>query len=160
MAIASRSIPANYPQPLGSRIQKAEALRQASVLRQEFVTELVAVLAQSKETPVRDRLIKLIETNLRLGMAAARKAEDLWPELAEVREIVEKNAAKPSTARKHLKLFEQFDRVQRRSLALLENSFENIQLILERSQPPDQNLPKPAPCFSGKALGGEVSQPR
>lgn len=129
---------------------KADAHLQASVLRQEFVTELVAVLAESREGSVRTRLIKLIEANLRMGMAEARKAESLWPEMGEVRESVEKNAAKPAVARKHLKLFEKFDRVQRRSLALLENSFENIELILERTQPPERDLPKLAPASVGK----------
>ncbi len=150
MALAPRTIPANFPQPLGTRIQKADTHRQASMLRQEFVTELVVVLAEAREGAVRTRLIKLIETNLRLGMAAARKAEDLWPEMGEVRDLVEKNATKPAVARKHLKLFEQLDRVQRRSLALLENSFENIELILERTQPPERDLPKTAPASMGR----------
>lgn len=144
MAQTPRSIPTNYPQPLGTRIQKADAQRQASVLRQEFVTELVSILSETKEPAVRGRLLRLIASNLKLGMTAARKAEDLWPELEDVKELVEKNGeAKPAVAKKHLRLFEQFDRVQRRSLALLENSFENIQVILDRTQPAEQPLKAP-----------------
>ena len=145
MAQTPRSIPANFPQPLGNQILKAESQRQASMLRQEFAADLIAVLTESREPGTRGRLIQLVESHLRLGIRAARKAEDLWPELEEVRDVVAKKAeAKPALARKHLKLFEQFDRVQQRSLALLENSFENIQLILDRIQPIDPAFSKPA----------------
>ena len=145
MAQSGRNIPATFPQPSGNQILKADAQRQISMLRQEMVTDLLSILSDSREASVRGRLIKLIEANLRHGWAAARRAEDLWPSLDDVRQIIEKRSdIKPAAARKHLKLFEQLDRVQHRSLALLSHSFENIRLILDRIQPTEPVVPKPS----------------
>jgi hypothetical protein len=48
----SRTLPANYPQRLATQILKSEAQRQAGILRQEVVTELLSILAESREAPV------------------------------------------------------------------------------------------------------------
>jgi len=138
MARSARSIPPNYPQPIGTQLLKADAQRQISIVRQEVVTDLLSVLADLREPQVRQRLVKVIESNLRAGLTAAEKAESLWPELQAVQEsLAAKADLKPALAKKHLKLFEQFDRVQRRSLALLAESFDHIRVILDRLQPPD-----------------------
>jgi hypothetical protein len=137
MAQSARTIPANYPGTLGIQILKAEAQRQASMLRQEVVTDLLSILSETRETNVRNRLIKLVEANLRAGLTAAQKAEDSWPEAAEAKELLEnRKDAKPAVARKQLKVFEQCDRVHRRSLALLNDSFDHIRVILDRLQVP------------------------
>jgi hypothetical protein len=145
MAQTPRTIPANYPQPLGTQILKADAQRQFSMLRQEIVTDLLAVLSDAREPQVRARLIKLVETHLHSGLAAANKAQALWPELEHVKEIIAKDTdTKPSVAKRHLHVFERLDRVQRRSLDLLHDSFENIQLILDRVRPVEPAKPKAA----------------
>jgi len=146
MAKSPRTIPANYPQPLGTQMLKAETQRQIAMVRQEVVTELLSILGETHETGVRSRLIKLVEANLRSGLAATRKAEDLWPELEEAREAIEKHAGeKAAMVKKHLSLFDQLDRIQRRYLDILHHSFDNIQVILDRLQPP---LPAAAPAPS------------
>src|SRR5690348_12605931 len=84
------------------------------------------------------RLIRMIEGNLRAGITAAVKARDNWPKLPEVQQsIAQKSDLKPAAAAKFLKLFDQFDRVQVRSLTLLEESFEHIRVILDRLQAPE-----------------------
>jgi hypothetical protein len=149
MAQTARNVPPTYPQALGYPILKADACRQASMLRQEFVTDLLSALGDSRESAVRLRLIRLIQSNLKTGLAAAGKAEDLWPGLDDAKEALAAQAgAKPAMAKKHLRLFEQLDKVHHRSLDLLHGSFENIQLILDRLQPADATVsktdPKPA----------------
>jgi len=94
--MAQRRLPPNFPQPLGSHIQQADALRQLSMLRQEIVA----------------------------------KQPDL----------------KPALAKRHLKLFDQLDRVHRRSLGLLADSFGHIRVILDRIQPPQVPAAKPSPA--------------
>lgn len=136
MAQTARNIPANYPQPLGNRILRADAQRQVSMVRQEMVTHLLGVLSETRDQSIRSRLIKLIESNLRSGILSARRSEGLWPSLDDARTAIEgRKDAKPAVVKKHLKLFEQYDRVQRRSLALLDDSFESVRVILERLQP-------------------------
>lgn len=136
MARTARNLPANYPQPLASQILKAEAHRQASMVRQEVVTDLLTVLSEAREPGVRLRLIRLIEANLKTGVAAAEKAEELWPTVQDVRDVLTSDTeAKPSALRKHLTLFEQLDKVHHRSLELLESSHEHIEVILERLRP-------------------------
>jgi hypothetical protein len=135
MAQTARNLPANYPQPLGNQILKADALRQVSMVRQEIVTDLLAVLPDTHEPAVRARLVKLVEGHLKTGMAAALRSQELWPDMAKAKEIIHGDEKlKPATVKKQLRLFEQLDLVQRRSLALLENSFTNIRLILDRMQ--------------------------
>jgi hypothetical protein len=138
MARTVRNLPVNYPQPLATQILKAEGHRQASMLRQEIVTDLLGVLNEAREPGTRVRLLKLIESNLKSGMTAAEKAEELWPTLQDVREVLTADTeAKPAATRKHLTLFEQFDKVHHRSLELLKSSFEHIHVILDRLQPPE-----------------------
>jgi hypothetical protein len=145
MARTSRTLPANYPQPLATQILKADGHRQASILRQEIVTELLGVLSEAREPGIRVRLIRLVEAHLKAGRNAAAKAEELWPEIDTVKEILTAKAdAKPAASKKHLALFEQFDKVHHRSIELLENSFQNIALILDRLQPPDPDAPPKA----------------
>src|SRR6266404_3323766 len=97
-----RSLPVNYPQPLAAQILKADFRRQASMLRQEIVSDLLGVLTEAREPNVRRRLAKLIEANLKLGIAAASKEENLWPEIDQVKEIVGgRPEIKPATAKKH-----------------------------------------------------------
>jgi hypothetical protein len=133
-----RILPANYPQPLGNHVLRADVHRQMSILRQEIVTELLSVLGEAREPAVRSRLVKLIESQLRTGRAALEKAENLWPTLAEAKEAVQSTETKPATQKRHLKLFEHFDRVQRRSWALLHDSFDNVRLIVDRVQPAER----------------------
>jgi hypothetical protein len=138
MAQHARSLPANYPQPIGTQILKADAQRQASMLRQEIVTDLLGLLPDTREAHVRARMVRLIESYLKSGAAAAERAEELWPDAVEVKELLAARAElKPATARKHLSLFDQLDRTHRRSLELLQDSFGNIRLILERLRPPE-----------------------
>lgn len=155
MAQGSKIIPVTFPQPLGMQMARSEAWRQSSILRQEFVTELLAILAEAKETGARARLIKAIQANLGAGLAAARKAEDLWPERDDVEKTLsETTDLKPAQAKKHRKLFEQLDRVHQRSLSLLENSFDSVHLILERVQPagrPAQTAPSTGASSAGPA---------
>ncbi len=147
MTQARRTIPANYPQPLGAHLLRAETQRQIGMVRQEIVTDLLSVLNEAREPNTRSRLIKLVESNLRSGLTAIRRAEDLWPELEEAQESIAKHAAeKPALAKKHLKLFESFDRVQRRYLEILHHSFANTQVILDRLHPV-----QPAPPAEGAA---------
>jgi len=121
---------------LGNQIQKADTQRQVSMLRQEMMSDLLSVLGEARENGVRLRLIRLVELNLKRGLAATSKAEELWPDMQKVRTILDgQSESKPALARKHLKIFEQADKVHRRSLDLLHSSFENIQLILDRLQP-------------------------
>ena len=144
MAQTIRTIPASFPQPLGNRLLNADTQRQISILRQEVVTELLAVLGEVREGGVRTRLIKIIETNLRQGLAAARRSEELWPSVDEVKQTIQaRPETKPALVNKHLKLFEQYDRVQHRSLGLLADSFEHIRVILDRVQPPEPMPAKP-----------------
>ena len=127
-----RTLPANYPQPLGTQMLRADFQRQFSMLRQEIVSDLLGVLTEAYEPAIRAQVLKLIENHLRSGLAAARKAEDLWPDLEDARETISGTELKPAVQRRHLKLFEQFDRVQRRSWPLLNDSFANVRLILDR----------------------------
>jgi hypothetical protein len=134
-----RSLPANYPPVLATQIFKSEAQRQAGILRQEVVTDLLSILAESREAPVRNRLVKLVEANLKAGLVAVQKAEDLWPDLDEAKEVIEGDGeTKPAVVRKHLKVLEQFNRVHQRSLTLLKESFQHIRVILDRVQPPPE----------------------
>ncbi|MFO1498454.1 MAG: hypothetical protein U1G07_08700 [Verrucomicrobiota bacterium] len=143
---SNRTIPANYPQPLGNQLQKADAFRQASMLRQEMVTDLLAVLSEAREPGVRQRLIRLVESHLKAGMTAAQRAEDLWPTEEEAGQMIAaKPDLKPAAAKKHLKVFQQWNKVQHRSLELLESSFENISLILARLRPPEPIAETPKP---------------
>ena len=138
MALSARSIPSNYPQPVGTQMLRAEAQRQASMLRQEILTDLLSVLADAREPSVRQRLVRMAETNLRGGIRAAEKAQALWPERQELEELIAKRVdTKPAAAKKQLQLFEQLDKVHHRSMALLTDSFEHIRVILDRVHPPD-----------------------
>jgi hypothetical protein len=153
MAQTGRNVPPTFPQPLGNQIQKADTQRQVSMLRQEIVSDLLSVLGEARESGVRLRLIRLVEANLKRGLAATSKAEELWPDMQKVRAVLDgQTESKPALARKHLKVFEQADKVHRRSLDLLHSSFENIQVILDRLQPVEppsaqpgsgQNTPSP-----------------
>src|ERR1051325_3312518 len=135
MAQSTRLLPSNYPQPLASQILKADAQRQVSILRQEFATDLIGVLAEARELPVRSKLLRLIEANLSSGLAAPQRSKDLWPEGTLVKELFgESTEHKPVQAKRFLKVFEQLDRVHQRSLSILGASFENVRLILDRSQ--------------------------
>jgi hypothetical protein len=146
MAQSIRTLPANFPQPLGSQILRADTQRQLSILRQEVVTELLSLLADAQDARQRQRIIKLIETNLRAGNAAAEKAENLFPNLDEVKQKLEsQEEVKPAVVKKHLKAFEQFARVQERSLTLLHESFDHIRLILERVKPIAEDAVDKAP---------------
>lgn len=121
------------------------------MLRQEIVTDLLGILNETREPGIRVRLFKLIESNLRAGVTASEKADELWPTLQEVREVLTADTkAKPAAMRKHLTLFEQLDKVHHRSLELLESSFEHIQVILERLQPPEPAGPNTAPAKAAK----------
>lgn len=144
MAKSPKTIPGNYPQPLGTQILKAETFRQISILRQEMATELLSILADAREPAVRSRLIRLIEANLSAGLTTARRAEDLWPDLDEAKEIIESAGAKPSVAQRNLKLFLQFNDLQTRTLQLLNDSFGHVRLILDRVQPAPSPTPNPA----------------
>ncbi len=109
------------------------------MLRQEVVADLLGVLNEARENTVRLRLMKLVEGNLKAGVAAAQRAEALWPTVQEVQETVAKlPQLKPALAKRHLTLFNQLDRVQRRSLVLLTDSFANIRVILDRVRPPEE----------------------
>jgi hypothetical protein len=132
----ARSLPAHFPQPFGSQILKAEADRQMSILRQEIVTELLGVLAEARELGVRTRLIRLVEHNLKHGLRQAEKSEEVWPELGELEAALKDgDEIKPAAAKRYLGTFQQLDKVHRRSLDLLKDSFQNIRLILDRLQP-------------------------
>jgi hypothetical protein len=142
MAQSFRTIPHNYPSSLAFEMLKANVLRQASMIRQEFVTELLSVLSETHEPNVRSRLTKLIEANLKAGIAAAQKCEAGWPEMENAKQVIEsKTEAKPALGKKYLKLFEQMDRVQQRSLGLLRDSFHHTQVILDRLQAPAPTPP-------------------
>jgi hypothetical protein len=143
MAKSPRSIPAQYPQPLASIVLKAEIYRQASILRQEIAADLLSIASESKEPVVRAKLIRLVETNLASGVAATRKCEELWPEAAEAERIIAEKCPKPASANRNMALFRKFDDLQRKSMRLLQDSFKNIRLIIDRMQPSDQKANKP-----------------
>jgi hypothetical protein len=152
MAQSPRTLPANYPQPLAAQVLKADSHRQTSMLRQEFITDLLSLMADLREPAIRSRLVKMIESNLKTGLAAAAKAEEMWPSLDEATEMVaNKPEIKPAAAKKHLKLFAQFDKVHRRSLDLLNGSFANVEVILKRLQPAAPSA-KPIAASPGQAL--------
>jgi hypothetical protein len=157
MAQSARSIPANYPQPLGMQLLRADAQRQDSIARQEIVTDLLAVLNETRDTAVRAKLLRLVQTNLKRGLASAEKARDLWPDSEAIEKgVADRPEAKPAQLRKHRALLEQLDKVQQRSLALLDTSFEHIQLILDRLQPtpaPEQNGEGSGPGLATKPNG-------
>jgi hypothetical protein len=134
MAKSPRSLPSHYPQPLATGILKAETYRQASMLRQEIALELLNILAEIKEPAIRARLVKFVESNLAAGMVAARKSRELWPEVDEAQRIIFEKCPKPASAHKNLKLFSNFDDLQQKSLRLLDDSFRNVRLILDRLQ--------------------------
>jgi hypothetical protein len=146
----TRAVPANYPQPLGTSMLKADAQRQISMLRQETVTELLSILAETHEPAIRLRLIKLIENQLRSGLAAVERAEDLWPSLQDAREVILTPDRKPAVQKRHLRVYEQLDRVQRRSWELLHDSFDNVRLILDRVQAAPRLELKPGPVPAEK----------
>src|SRR5207248_3577328 len=99
-----RSIPAHYPAPLGVQILKADAHRQASMLRQEIASELLPLLGDAREPQLRQRLVRLVENQLRAGRASAQKAGDQWPHLQDVQErLTRATDLKPAAAKKHLK---------------------------------------------------------
>jgi hypothetical protein len=132
MAKSPRSIPVHYPQPLATQILKAETYRQASMLRQEMATELLGILAEAREPNVRSRLIRFVESNLAAGMTAARRSEELWPDMKDAEKVIAEKNPKPGTARKNLSLFREYDDLQRKSRRLLDDSFKNVRLILDR----------------------------
>ena len=136
MAKSPRHIPNHYPEPLAALILKAETYRQASILRQEIVTDLIEIVTHITEPGARRKLIHLIERNLRAGLAAVEKAEKLWPDEKEAQQILQEKCSKPATAQKHLKLFKEFDQVTKKSLQLLHESHANIQIILEKLNVP------------------------
>lgn len=145
MAQTVRNLPASYPQPLGSQILKADAQRQLSMVRQEVVTDLLTLLTSVRDPSVRERLVKLLEAHLKSGISAAQRSQDLWPEAEAVKKLIESDdKRKPTASKKFLRLFEQYDRVQRRSLALLEESFGHARVILDRIQPVEPVSPPPA----------------
>jgi hypothetical protein len=144
MAQSARSIPANFPQPLGMRLLRADAQRQASIVRQEIVTDLLAVLSEARDSAVRAKLLRLVQANLKKGQSSAEKARELWPDDELIEKTFANPDAKPSQLKKQRALLEQLDKVQQRSLALLDSSFEHIQQILERLQPtPQPEVPGP-----------------
>jgi hypothetical protein len=157
MAQSARTIPAHFPQPLGMQLLRAEAQRQASIARQEIVTDLLAVLNEVRDTAVRTKLLRLVQTHFKKGLLCAQKARELWPDSAAVEETFsERPDTKPAQLRKHRALFEQLDKVQQRSLALLDSSFEHIQLIMERLQPtpsPEQSAGGSGPGLATKPNG-------
>jgi hypothetical protein len=131
------------------QILRAEAQRQMSMLRQEVAVDLLGILSQSREAPARQRIIKLTEAHLRAGITAAERAEHLWPDVDGVKTAIEgEEETKPAAAKKHLRVFDQMDRVHQRSLSLLHESFEHIRVILDRVQPME---PSPVPKSSGPA---------
>jgi hypothetical protein len=135
MAQTPRLLPSNYPQPLASQILKADAQRQQSMLRHEFAAELIGVLSEAREAPVRTKLTRLIETNLKSGLAAAQRSQELWPESNAAQTLFgEESELKPAQRKRFLSVFVQLDRVHRRSLSLLNDSFANIRLILDKIQ--------------------------
>ncbi len=132
----SRSLPANFPQTLGVPMLKSEAQRQISMLRQEFVTELLGVLSLAREPGLRAKLLKLVEHNLRAGIAAAERTESLWPNANDARAFLENQVeTKPTTVRKQVSVFEQLDKSHTRALGLLKDSFDHTRVILDRLQP-------------------------
>jgi hypothetical protein len=130
----TRAVPANYPQPLGSQMLRADGQRHISMLRQEILTELLSMLTEAHEPAIRSRLTRLIESQLRSGFSALQRAENLWPDSDEAREVIGGSKLKPAVQKRHLKLFDRLDRVQRRSWDLLNDSFANVRLILDRVQ--------------------------
>ena len=137
------------------QLLRADAQRQASIARQEIVTDLLAVLTETRDTAARGKLLRLVQTNLKKGLAAAEKARAFWPDLEAIeKSFAERPDTKPAQVRKHRALLQQLDKVQQRSLALLDTSFDHIQLILDRLQP------TPAPDQSAGATGpGLVTKP-
>jgi hypothetical protein len=138
MAKNPKTVPASYPQPLGAHMLRADAQRLMSMMRQEIVTELLSLLADTHEAAVRQRVIRLIEGQLRSGLTALHRAKSLWPDLQEAKEAIDVPEGKPALQKRHLQLYAQFDRVQQRSWGLLHDSFENIRLILDRVQRPER----------------------
>jgi hypothetical protein len=135
MGRIARSIPLNYPPALAAPISKADALRQISIVRQEIITDLLSLLADTHEADVRRRLIRCIESNLKAGLLSSSKAESLWPSVEDATRLIQQRQdAKPAVSRRHLSLFNQLDRTHRRSLALLQESFQHGQEILSRLQ--------------------------
>ena len=152
MANSPRALPSTFPQPLASQILKAEAQRQLSIVRQEFAAELIGVLTEAKEGTVRAKLMRLIETNLKLGIAAAERSKNLWPESAVVQGTFgESSELKPAQAKRFLKAYEQLDRVHNRSLGLLADSFTNVRLILDRIHAAQGSVPRVAAAPEAQA---------
>jgi hypothetical protein len=136
MAQSARNIPANFPQPLGMQLLKADAERRASMVRQEIVTDLLAILAEARENAVRSKLVRLSQANFKTAQTCAQRARELWPDEDEIEKtFADRPEIKPVQLRKHRKLFDQLNKVHQRSLSLLDTSFEHIQLILDRLQP-------------------------
>ncbi len=127
-------VPNSFPPALGFQILKSETQRQAAIIRQEILTDLVTLLDAVKDPAARKKLIGLIETHFKAGTRALEKSQELWPDTASVREEIEAQETKPATQQKNLKLFEQFDAVHGKSIALLQTSFEHIHVILEKAQ--------------------------
>ena len=134
MAKTPKELPVNFPQRLLIALLKSEACRQAGMIRQEILAELLDVLEQANEGSIRYRLIHSIQTNLKAGIAAAEKSESLWPGDDEAKELVQSLEVKESIKAKHLKAFADWDRRHKRSLNLLQESFANIRIIVERIQ--------------------------
>jgi rubrerythrin len=134
MAKTAKHLPDSYPQPLASRILKSETCRQLSMLRQEFASDLITLLSQSKDSNVRARCLKLVEINLRDGHAAMEKALQLWPAMKEAEAIFAQETRK-GAAHKQARLFSQIAGVHDKSMQLLAASFESIEKILARLQP-------------------------
>lgn len=120
-------------------------------MRQEVVTDLLNILSVAQDPGIRLRLLRMIENNLRLGVASSERAKNLWPSLEDVKATVEgRPNIKPAAVKKQLKLFEQWDKVHERSLSLLSNSFGHIRVILDRLKPNDAPV-KPLPASVEKA---------
>jgi hypothetical protein len=135
MAKTPKQIPEGYSQPLGMRILKADAYRQASMLRQEVAAELVGILGEREEHSLRRRLVRFIEQNVDAGTQAATKARETWPDHDEAMEIIDGTELKDSQKKKQREIFERFEGLNDKSHSLLENSFRHIRIILERLHP-------------------------
>jgi hypothetical protein len=144
MARPPKELPHNFPPRLLIQMLKSETCRQAGMIRQEILTELLSIVEQTSDPSIRKRLIRLVEINLKAGLSVVEKSEELWPASADAEESFQTLDSKESIKARHLRLYQEWDKRHARSLELLQESFSNIRLILAKARPPSDGSRLPS----------------
>jgi hypothetical protein len=132
MAKSPKTIPNNFPQPLGMEILKAEQSRQECLIRHEFTAGLIQLLTSPGSGNLKPKLLQLAQQHLKAGIKAVEKAQSLWPEEQRAQELLRAAGEKKKGSAKFLQLFREYEACQRKSLKLLHQSHEHIGIILEK----------------------------